>query len=96
MSDKKNPSLANIPAPPVELPSFVTQQKTAEAGEPSASKFSAAIPAEKNITSEPEKKVDSPDSEEAKSIKDELPSMQDITSGEFVEEVSVIFTGFFA
>lgn len=79
MTDK-NPSLANIPAPPVELPSFVTQKKAGEAGEPSATKFNPAIPAEKNITSpEPEKKVETENENEQK---DELPSMQDIASGE--------------
>lgn len=71
---EKNPSLANIPAPPVELPSFITQQQ-------SSGKFSAAIPAEKNITApEPKAEVKKTEEEEEKQ-KDELPSLQDIASG---------------
>lgn len=83
MSDK-NPSLANIPAPPVELPSFITQQQSPEKGEKSKqseSKFSAAIPAEKNITA-PEPKAEEKKADESiEKEKDELPSMQDIASG---------------
>lgn len=78
---KKNTSISNIP-PPTELPSFVVQPKT----EPEASKFSPAIPADKNITSEPPTPKESPKQEEAADVasaeekQDELPSMQDIAN----------------
>lgn len=75
---KKSTSISNIP-PPTELPSFVVQPKT----EPEASKFSPAIPADKNITSEPPTPKESPKQEEAAADaekQDELPSMQDIAN----------------
>lgn len=75
MSQNKNtnPLISNIP-PPAELPSFIVQQqKKEEASDESASlKFSAAIPPEKNVTSESPKQVTHTEEDE---VKNELPAL---------------------
>lgn len=69
MSEKNNPLISNI-APPSELPTFIRQQQPADEAE--TSKFSAAIPPEKNITAEiPKEEID----DDKSSNKSELPAL---------------------
>lgn len=80
---EKNSLMSNIP-PPTELPNFILQQKSPQESEPEASKFNPAIPADKNITSEPpaaqdsQKQKGTSESVPADDEQEELPSMQDI------------------
>lgn len=72
---EKNPLISNI-SPPSELPSFIrSPQKSSDVKEEvDTAKFSAAIPPEKNITSEvPKEQFD--DENEKNSIKSELPAL---------------------
>lgn len=72
--------MSNIP-PPAALPSFVLQQQPVKEAEADASsKFSPAIPADKNITAEPptKQKQEPEPKEEEGDEENELPSMQDI------------------
>lgn len=71
MSQQKNtnPLISNV-APPTELPNFIVQQQKIES-EGSNTKFSAAIPLEKNLTAEaPEVSHDEQDE-----VKNDLPGL---------------------
>lgn len=71
-SEKQNPLISNV-KPPSELPSFIRQNEEGD-----ASKFSAAIPPEKNIISETPKEGEDENvivDDNTKSLKNELPAL---------------------
>lgn len=75
MSKNTNPLISNI-SPPTDLPNFIVQQQKKEEvkDEGSSLKFSAAIPPEKNVTSEAPEVTQSDETKEEE-FKNELPAL---------------------